>query len=666
MIPRRRPGVHRVQRARLFTTLTALLAILVPPIARAGDPPWLREVAVVPVATVDAERGIVIVLAERQLEVAAGQRLRRIERGAMRVVSDEGRQRAVARVYYDAEQGAIRDLRAWVVDASGKTNRVRKEEIVELAQFEALDFSHARVRVLSAREEVDVGDLFAYEATIEEAQPFLQFDWAFQSSEPTLISRLRLQLPPSWTTRWWTFNHPPVEPEIAAQTYVWELCGLPGISAEPLSPPLSSRMPRLAVSCFPPEAQEGLGFSFRDWSAVSLWVAGLNRLDEAATDVLAKTALAVATEGETWMDTLRALAGRVQEIRYAHVPMGLERGGGYRARPPEEVVAKGYGDCKDKANLMRGLLRALGRDAYLMIVRAGDSTYVQAKWPSPVQFDHCIVAIPAPDDKDPGCVIRHPRLGPMLLFDPTDPYTPFGHLPESDRGGMGLLIGVPEEPLVVIPGPNVAASCAARRADLEMSLDGSIEGTLSVRATGDEAARLRALAAGGSMEPLAGFIRDELTATMGSVDVACVETQDGLTNGSFLARFHLRTDHLAQRLGVQGFIARLSLPTWGVPPLGDCQGRRSPILLPARCWRDTVILRLPEGGRVESLPPATSIHEEFAQFDIGYLAGEAQATLHSERRLHPRLLPAAAGCRIAGYLDEIHQAESRPVVLALP
>jgi transglutaminase-like putative cysteine protease len=47
------------------------------------------------------------------------------------------------------------------------------------------------------------------------------------------------------------------------------------------------------------------------------------------------------------------------------------------------VLARNYGDCKDKAALMRALLKAAGIDSYAVIIYSGDRHFVRPEWPGP-------------------------------------------------------------------------------------------------------------------------------------------------------------------------------------------------------------------------------------------------------------------------------------------
>ena len=113
--------------------------------------------------------------------------------------------------------------------------------------------------------------------------------------------------------------------------------------------------------------------------------------------------------------------------------------GGYRPHSSTEVFAKSYGDCKDKANLMRAMLKVVGIEAVLVSIYSGDPNYVRASWPSPQQFNHCIIAVKVSDQTQVNTVIQHPKLGRFAIFDPTDSETPVGDLPYYLQGSLALL-----------------------------------------------------------------------------------------------------------------------------------------------------------------------------------------------------------------------------------
>jgi len=134
-----------------------------------------------------------------------------------------------------------------------------------------------------------------------------------------------------------------------------------------------------------------------------------------------------------------AIGRYAQGVKYVSIQTGVGRGGGYRPHAAAEVLAKNYGDCKDKANLMRAMLKMMKIEAYPVIIYSGDPTFVRKEWASPSQFNHCIIAIRVSPETKAATVIEHAKLGRLLIFDPTDGETPIGDLPYYLQGSLALV-----------------------------------------------------------------------------------------------------------------------------------------------------------------------------------------------------------------------------------
>src|SRR5262249_14677143 len=80
-----------------------------------------------------------------------------------------------------------------------------------------------------------------------------------------------------------------------------------------------------------------------------------------------------------------------------------------------------------------------GLQAWLVSASTEGRDHVRPEWPSPRQFDHCIAAVQVPAGTGLAAVEEETPLGPLLFFDPTDPLTPLGGLPENLQGSWVLL-----------------------------------------------------------------------------------------------------------------------------------------------------------------------------------------------------------------------------------
>ena len=124
-----------------------------------------------------------------------------------------------------------------------------------------------------------------------------------------------------------------------------------------------------------------------------------------------------------------------REIRYTGVEFG---DASIVPRKPAEVLARGYGDCKDKAAFLVALLRAAGVPAHVAVLRVSGLD-VDPKLPTFDAFDHAIVYVP-PAGK-----------APALWIDATNPYAPVGELPGSDVDRRVLIAAPRTDALVTTP-----------------------------------------------------------------------------------------------------------------------------------------------------------------------------------------------------------------------
>ena len=128
---------------------------------------------------------------------------------------------------------------------------------------------------------------------------------------------------------------------------------------------------------------------FADWSAVTRWAAPLYAVPKTLSPALAAEVDRIAKAEPTPEGRLLAALRFVQsEIRYLGVEIGP---GSHAPNPPDQVLARRFGDCKDKAMLTVTLLDRLGIEAHPALVNTSSRRALASRLPSPGQFDHVIV-----------------------------------------------------------------------------------------------------------------------------------------------------------------------------------------------------------------------------------------------------------------------------------
>jgi hypothetical protein len=325
----------------------------------AGDvPDWVRQAEAQTIPSYSAKVTSVVLLKEEAVTVDPdGRRVMR-ERRAVKILQASGETIEAYRTY-NVKNGRIRDFEGWMIPPAGKPSTLAKNRILDVALSRDYTYDEARAKVLEFGA-APPGSVLAWEITEEEKTVFTQDEFWFQGREPVLTSRFTLTLPAGWETRGTTFNHERVERQESGSTSTWELRNLTWIEKEDYSPPATSLMPRLAVSYFPPSGNAAGLPRLNDWTAVSTWLSTLVDPPAEVTDAIRAKARALTMNADSDLAKIQAIGAFVQQTNYVEVSLNVTRGGGYTPHRAEESLARNYGDCKDKATLVRSLLKAVG------------------------------------------------------------------------------------------------------------------------------------------------------------------------------------------------------------------------------------------------------------------------------------------------------------------
>jgi transglutaminase-like putative cysteine protease len=130
----------------------------------------------------------------------------------------------------------------------------------------------------------------------------------------------------------------------------------------------------------------------RSWSELgSLYHELLQRTPTAPNEIERQAHALIAGGLEHGSDRLDRLLDFVEsEIRNVGVEL---REGWYLPDSPSTVLARGWGDCKDKALLLARLLEAAGIEAYPALIDSRPGGHFDPAFPRLSAFDHLIVAV---------------------------------------------------------------------------------------------------------------------------------------------------------------------------------------------------------------------------------------------------------------------------------
>ncbi len=340
-----------------------------------------------------------------------------------------------------------------------------------------------------------------------------------------------------------------------------------------------AHLPALTPPAHAPEAAADgavLRYAWGDtasWEAMGRWYqAILAQVPRGAEPVRsrARELTAGLTDRGQRVAALTAFARR--RVRYVAVEVGI---GGYRPHTPQQVIERLWGDCKDKALLLVDLLHEAGIEAYPALALLGSRARVDREFPSPYQFNHMIVAVPAaglalgPDA---------PVAGGYLFLDAT-----------QDSGGLAWLQPAvqDQETLVVRDGKGelvrtpVRSATEARRltVTLDLAASGEAKGSARLELTGEGGAAFLHLHDGARPQEVDRVLRQVFAALLPAgaelADLRWQSVDGGLPEVRLDARVRIPPPGAVEA----GMLPAIPVPgVVDLPPPGLLDGRILPVV----------------------------------------------------------------------------------------
>jgi hypothetical protein len=378
---------------------------------------------------------------------------------------------------------------------------------------------------------------------------------------------------------------------------------------------------------------------------------------------LAEKARQLTANARSEIDKVRLIGSFVQSIRYISISIGVSRGGGMKPHTAAEVFAKSYGDCKDKANLMRAMLKTLNITAYPVSIYSGDPNYVREEWPSPNQFNHCIIAVKVSDDTQAATIVTHPKLGRLLIFDATDDDTPVGDLPEHEQGSWALVVAGESGSLMRMPVMPIESNFLDRQIEATLSADGSLAASIQEKANGRWAADYRSEFRRLSRPDYRKVIETWISTGATAAKINKVEPGDDVSAG----RFNLGIDFEAPAYG-QLMQDRLLVFKPAIVARRDwlaltAASRKTPVVLTSNAYSETVRLKLPAGFDVDEMPDALKLDTSFGSYTTSYEVKDGQLLFTRKLVQRAATIPIEQYGSVRSFFEKIRAAEQSPVVL---
>lgn len=602
--------VQPVLKKGISAIVVLFLSGLWPVKASASTPDWLRSLAQQPAKHYADDVNAVELLDDQETTVRDNGEIVTHVREAYRILRPEGKEYANLELFYDSET-RINYLHGWSMTAKGQEYEAKDKDAFErnASTFEV--FSDVKEKILLIPGG-DVGTVVGFEYERKERPYVFDSVWSFQSVIPVEKARYVLQLPRNWEFKANWENHAEVQPSVQNGTYTWELSDLARIERESHEPPYRALAGHMTITFFSDKTKDQ---TYSSWNDIGAWYGRLTSDSRQGTPALQQKVQELAPANLPLLERIRALARFAQhDIRYAAIEMGI---GGLKPHPAGEVFTHRYGDCKDKATILGAMLAQIGVKSFYMPIHDERGIYTKNSPPN-LGFNHVIIAIHLPEgsfNEPLPALYEHPKLGHLLIFDPTQDLVPFGELPYYEQDSYALLVTDSGGELIHLPVSPPELNELKRSAKLKLLPDGTLQGEIEEVRSGYHAMLERAYLQKETQRDRKKIIEHILGRMMGNFQVDSFDliNADDIDKDLIL-RYKFTADHYAKTAGPLLLVRPRVVGEKG-GYFDPTKPRHYPYQLDAPCLdSDTVEITLPDGFKVDELPDPAKASYSFGEY----------------------------------------------------
>ncbi|HEY7405695.1 MAG TPA: DUF3857 domain-containing protein [Candidatus Angelobacter sp.] len=635
--------------------------ITVPALPAHGSvPDWLRSAAQQSTKTYADDVNAVILLSETETTVKDNGETITRERRVIKVLRPDGRDTAYQGVPFD-EETKLNYFKGWSISARGIEYEAKKDDIVEVSVGEGYEiYSDAKAKVMRIPG-VDVGTVVGVEWEQKRHPYTFEDQWYFQRSEPVAKARLILHLPAGWEFRAAWIHHPEQDPQVQGGTYMWELSDIPRIETEYEMPHWRALAGQVIVTYF---SEKTKGRTYSTWSDFAAWYNQLTAGLRDPSPALQQKVQELAPANLPLLERIRALTRFAQrDVRYAAIEIGI---GGYQPHSASTTFSNRYGDCKDKATVLSSMLAQIGVKSYYVLLHTDRGIYTE-KTPPTMAFNHVILAIQMPEGSFTGpqpALYEHPKLGHLLIFDPTSRVVPLGQIPSYEQDNYGLLVAEQGGELIHLPLSMPELNRITRTAKLTLMPDGALKGEVQEVRTGTEAATGRYTFEHQTNADRRKTLERFLGHMMGNFQLDSVDA-DNLDDidKDLVIRYKFSAEHYAKNAGPL-LLVRPRVVGEKLGALDMTKPRHYPYEFTGPTLQtDTFEFNLPDGYKIDELPDAAKATFAFGEYNSKIESAGSQLKYSREYKINAVRVPAEKIGDLGKFFHQINQDERNMAVL---
>lgn len=411
--------------------------------------------------------------------------------------------------------------------------------------------------------------------------------------------------------------------------------------------------PRVSENLMPPSLEDAplvQASSYASWTEFGAWWWNLIEDEIRVSPEMAEKVVELVEGCETPGDRLRAIYDFVvTDIRYNAWEFGVH---GYQPYSAPVIFSRRFGDCKDKAILLRAMLSEVGIEAWPVLIRADGRRFEEDHTLALVQhFNHCIAYIPEQEGV------------PEMYLDGTARFHPLEVLPDSDSGARVVVVRSDSVSEERIPFPAAEENRLEEVLRIDLTVDGPPLVELSRRASGrwDPRERSRFSGSDEQREQIASRLMGGLFGALsGEIEASYSDSED--LSEPVNMRLKVRAEKIS-RTTSEGFELPTSFDRLELLRTTATETTRESDLLLDVPWSRERRLEyvLGEGQSVEALPEKVEVETEDARYVRRVEATATGVEVIEEFSLHTHRVPRERYTSFRELCRAVDEAQGAPI-----
>jgi len=563
----------------------------------------------------------------------------------IKINGEKGKKLSHLQIPFDSEREKVKFIEGYTLLPNGKKIEITEKDIkiVTPAEFTEYTSLYPGYKVISINfPGVEIGSIIEYKYVIYTYKPLIEKHFwdgfYFQSIEPFLFSRYELKVPKKIKINIFEkdIKLTDKKEKFGYFTYTWEKRNVPPIIEEFLMPPLNEIVPKVYVS------------TFNSWSEIGKWFYEITKDKKEKGEELKNIVERLIENRKSDEEKIIALYNYVcSNIRYVGLEMGIH---GYKPHSPEEVLKAKYGDCKDKANLLKKMLEIAGIKAYLSLVNTDSD--IEKEIPFPGQFNHAIIAIQVKNN--------------YIFLDPTSEVMKYPYIPPSEQGKYSLICK--EEP-ELFKTPVFPPDKNLRRREIKAIIDenGNLKGEVKIIPSGIfEAAMRNSLRYLKPVERERSLLRELNSILPGTKLVSFEITGLDSLESQLIEKYEFFTSRYGIKVKNKIIFQPSLIDKLTDLSIVSLEKRMYPLRLGYNFRKEEVIeYKIPENFEIETLPDSFKIEEKFGIFFLNIEKTNSGFKFHrifqiNEFEISPEIYP-----EFKEFYKKVSSFDKLPVILNL-